>query len=119
MGFEGSGGVQESDDPAQVGRKVSVLANMGNGTYSEYVVSSGSELIFWPEDTRISQQEMAMFCINPLSLMGMAGLPLQLKAESVVVSAAASSLGKALAMFFTKRHPQLALYGLTRNSQHD
>jgi threonine dehydrogenase-like Zn-dependent dehydrogenase len=34
MGFEGSGVVEEADDASLVGRKVSVLANMGNGTYS-------------------------------------------------------------------------------------
>lgn len=34
MGFEGSGEVVESNNKDQIGRKVSVLANMSNGTYS-------------------------------------------------------------------------------------
>ena len=34
MGFEGSGVIQESDVASQIGQRVSVLANMHNGTYS-------------------------------------------------------------------------------------
>ena len=33
MGFEGSGEVVESDKIEQIGRRVSVIANMSNGTY--------------------------------------------------------------------------------------
>jgi NADPH:quinone reductase-like Zn-dependent oxidoreductase len=48
MGFEGSGVVEEAEDESLIGRKVSVLANMTNGTYSEYLVSNPHEVIFWP-----------------------------------------------------------------------
>lgn len=54
-----------------MGRKVSVLANMTNGTYSEYLVSNKNELIFWPHPTALSDQELSMFSINPLSVLGL------------------------------------------------
>jgi mitochondrial enoyl-[acyl-carrier protein] reductase / trans-2-enoyl-CoA reductase len=40
MGFEGSGVIEQADNQSLVGSKVSVLSNMTNGTYSEYLVSN-------------------------------------------------------------------------------
>jgi hypothetical protein len=49
---------------------VSVLANLSNGTYANYMVSNFDELIFWPASTTISDDQLSMYSINPLSVMG-------------------------------------------------
>lgn len=40
VGFEGSGVVIKSRDPKFIGRKVSVSANMSNGTHATHILSS-------------------------------------------------------------------------------
>ena len=54
MGFEGSGIIEESDEKELIGRKVSVLANMSNGTYAEYMVSNTHEILVWPSSVNLS-----------------------------------------------------------------
>jgi NADPH:quinone reductase-like Zn-dependent oxidoreductase len=56
MGFEGSGVVYHADDASLKGKTVSVLANMTNGTYGEYICSNMDEVIVWPMETSLSQQ---------------------------------------------------------------
>lgn len=51
MGFEGSGIIEEADSAEFKGRKVSIFANMSNGTYADYIVSKPSEVILWPNGT--------------------------------------------------------------------
>ena len=51
-----------------MGKKVSVLSNMGNGTHSTHIKSSLDELIFWPDEADLKQISMAW--INPLSCLG-------------------------------------------------
>lgn len=40
MGFEGSAIIEDCDDATLKGRRVSVLANLTNGTYADYMVSN-------------------------------------------------------------------------------
>ena len=56
MGFEGSGIVYHADDATLKGKTVSVLANMNNGTYGEYICSNPQDVIVWPNETSLTEQ---------------------------------------------------------------
>jgi hypothetical protein len=71
MGFEGSGVIKECDQEEFKGKTVSIFANKNNGTYAEYMVANPQETIVWPHDTPLSQQEISMCMVNPLSVLGM------------------------------------------------
>jgi NADPH:quinone reductase-like Zn-dependent oxidoreductase len=56
MGFEGSGVIEECDDAQLKGKQVSVLANLNNGTYAEYMVSNKNEILVWPDNANLTLQ---------------------------------------------------------------
>ena len=48
-----------------------MFANMSNGTYANYMVTNPSDVIVWPNKTVLSQEEISMTIVNPLSVLGM------------------------------------------------
>lgn len=119
MGFEGSGVIEQCEDSSLIGRKVSVLANSTNGTYADYIVSNFDEIIFWPKDTELTDEQLSMFSINPLSVMGMCDLVEKQNVKTIVLSAATSNVNKMIIRYITKKFPEKHLYGLSRSSKYD
>ena len=48
-----------------------MFANMSNGTYANYMVANPSDVIVWPKKSVLSQEEISMTIVNPLSVLGM------------------------------------------------
>lgn len=92
---------------------------MTNGTYAEYIVSNPHELIYWPETIPLSDQELSMFCINPLSVIGLCDIVAERKSNQVVVSAASSNVNKMIVQYLRKKYLNKSIYGLSRSSSHD
>lgn len=54
-----------------------------------------------------------------MSCIGLCDLVTNSQAETTLVSAASSSLGKSIIGYLHLRHPQINVIGMTRSSQHD
>lgn len=52
-----------------MGKKVTVSANMMNGTHATYIKSNMSEVIIWPDNADLKKISMAF--VNPISCVGM------------------------------------------------
>jgi NADPH:quinone reductase-like Zn-dependent oxidoreductase len=119
MGFEGSGVIEQSDDPSLAGTRVSVLANMSNGTYAEYIVSNLNELIIWPRSVSMADEELSMFSINPLSVMGLCDVVAERASSQIVLSAAASNVNKMMVQYLIKTYSDKSIIGLSRSNSLD
>jgi NADPH:quinone reductase-like Zn-dependent oxidoreductase len=116
MEFEGSGVIEQMDDPSLAGTRVSVLANMSNGTYAEYIVSSHNELLLWPRSVSMADEELSMFSINPLSVMGLCDVVAERASSQIVLSAAASNVNKMMVQYLTKTYSDKCIIGLSRSN---
>lgn len=119
MGFEGSGIVYHADDPSLKGKTVSVLANKTNGTYGEYICSNLDEVIVWPKESKLNEQEISMCMVNPLSVLGMVNLIKKAGVKTVLLSAATSNTSKMIAKLVKKNHPDFQVLGMSRSEKYD
>lgn len=91
-GFEGVGEVVAGDTPL-LGQRASFFA-VGGGTWAEYAVTDASSLV--PCRPDLSEVDAAGQLVNPLTAIAMFDLVRQSRAESFVLNAAGSQLGKLL-----------------------
>lgn len=61
--------IEKAKSPQLVGKKVTVSANMTNGTHATHIKSSLSEVIVWPDD--VDLQKISMAFVNPMSCVGL------------------------------------------------
>lgn len=75
------------------------------GSMAEYAVTRLEDVIFLPDDATL-EQGVALF-VNPMTALGMIHRCKQLKAKAVVITAAASQLGRMLIKLCKKEgmHP--------------
>jgi NADPH:quinone reductase-like Zn-dependent oxidoreductase len=66
-----------------------------------------------PNETDL--QQARMLSINPLSCIGLCEIVDHVQPQNVLISAAASQLGRMLVRTLRNKHPTLQIYGLTRN----
>lgn len=105
MGFEGSGVVAENGGGLMgwglVGKKVAIAAQRENqGTYAQYIVVKAGECLPLSDDTSFEQGSMCI--VNPLTVIGMLDMVKQRKQKCVVITAAASALGRMINRVFPK-----------------
>lgn len=91
-GFEGVGQVVAGDTPL-VGQRVAFVSGV-SGSWAEYAMAPVSMLI--PLRPDIRDEDAAGQIVNPLTAMAMFDIVRETKAESFVVTAAGSQLGKFL-----------------------
>ena len=92
---------------------------MKNGTYASYIVSTPSEVIIWPKEAQLDQQEISMTMVNPLSVLGMVDLAEKEKIEAVVLSAATSNTSKMLMRILKDKNKNVRVFGMSRSEQYD
>ena len=84
-----------------VGKNVAfAVEKEGCGSYAEYTLVKSDECL--PLDDNTSLQQGSMSLINPLTVMGFLDILKSNKEKSVVMTAAASALGKIVNRFFPK-----------------
>jgi hypothetical protein len=88
MRFECAEVIESSDDPLLARTQVS-LANMAKGTYAESIISNHNELILWPSSVSVADEELSMFSINPLSVIGLCNVVAERASSQIVLSSAA------------------------------
>ncbi|WP_375254631.1 alcohol dehydrogenase catalytic domain-containing protein [Yoonia sp.] len=91
-GFEGVGEVVSGDTPL-VGQRVSFFAS-GSGAWAEYALADASNLV--PCRPDLSDVDAAGQLVNPLTAIAMIDLVKDSGAESFILNAAGSQLGKLL-----------------------
>ena len=92
VGFEGSGVIEQADNANLIGKKVSIFADMSNGTHSTHMVTQPKNTILWPDSADLKLISMSV--INPLSCIGMLNITKKENVKTILISAAASSLSK-------------------------
>jgi len=95
-GFEGTGVVVAAGDPetaALVGRRVSFLAS-ASGAWAEYALTDPASCV--PVADALRDEDAAALLVNPLSALAMIELAAQAGARALVLTAAASQLGRML-----------------------
>ena len=105
MGFEGAGIVVENGGGFMgwrlVGKKVAfAVEKEGCGSYSEYTIIKSDQCL--PLDGDTSYEQGSMSLVNPLTVLGFLDILKSNKEKSVVMTAAASALGKIVNRFFPK-----------------
>lgn len=60
-----------------------------------------------------------MFCINPLSVIGLCSIVSQRKADKILLSAAASNVNKMIVQYLTQKKLNKVILGMSRSNQHD
>lgn len=91
-GFEGVGEVVAGDTPL-LGQRVSFFA-AGSGAWAEYAMTEASNLV--PCRPDLAEVDAASQLVNPLTAIAMFDLVKESRAESFVLNAAGSQLGKLL-----------------------
>lgn len=82
-------------------------------------MSNPSEVIIWPSAVNLSDEELSMFSINPLSVMGLCSIVAQRQASEILLSAAASNVNKMAVQYLTKRHINKTIIGMSRSDHYD
>lgn len=119
MGFEGSAIIQDCDQPEFLGKKVSVFANLSNGTYAEYLVAKKEEILVWPQDSTLTLKEMSMCFVNPFSVLGMMDIIEEEQARSVVLSAATSNTSRMIMKCLQRSRKDIRVFGISRSPKYD
>ena len=84
---------------SMVGKKVAFAVDKeGLGSYAQYTVVKSDECL--PLSAETSFEQGCMSLINPLTVMAMLDLTKQRKHKAVVMTAAASALGRIVNRFF-------------------
>ena len=91
-GFEGVGEVVAGDTPL-LGQRVSFFAT-GSGTWAEYAMTDASQIV--PCHPDLSEVDAAGLLVNPLTAIAMFEIVQKAGADSFVLNAAGSQLGKLL-----------------------
>lgn len=95
-GFEGTGVVVEDGDAqagALLGRRVSFLAG-ASGAWADYALADATSCVPAPDGLR--EEDAAALLVNPLTAMAMIDIVVQSGSPAVVLTAAASQLGRML-----------------------
>lgn len=96
-GFEGTGSVVAAGDGAQaaalIGRRVSFLAS-ASGAWADYALTDAASCVAIDEGLRA--EDAAALLVNPLTAVAMIDLAAEAGASAVVLTAAASQLGRFL-----------------------
>ena len=96
-----------------------MFANMSNGTYANFMVANPSDVIVWPKKSVLSQEEISMTIVNPLSVLGMVDITERENVQTVVLSAAASNTSRMLMKLIKKNKPDSKVFGMSRSEKYD
>lgn len=102
-GFEGSGVVVGGGDAhasALAGRRVSFLAG-ASGAWADFAITDLALCV--PVDDRLRDEDAAALMVNPLTAIAMIDLAAEAGARAVVLTAAASQLGRMLIVLARER----------------
>ena len=105
MGFEGAGIVVESGGGIMgwslMGKKVAFAVELeGQGSYAQYALAKADECL--PLEDSTTFEEGSMSLINPLTALAFLDILKSNKEKSVVITAAASALGRMMNRYFPK-----------------
>lgn len=71
-------------------------------------------MIIWPDTADLKTISMAF--VNPISCIGMCNIVKHQQPQNVLISAAASQIGKMMVSSLRKKYPILPIYGLNRSN---
>ena len=103
-GFEGCGTVVAAGEKAEglVGKRVAVSASQGgSGTWAEYAMTDMAAAV--PVSDQLRDEDASALFVNPLSAWAMVDLVKQSGAQSFVMTAGSSQLGKLMASLARER----------------
>lgn len=87
---------------------------MANGTHASHIISSINEVIVWPDNADL--QAISMVFVNPLSCIGLCQIVEREKPENVLISAAASQIGRMIIASLRNKDRNIKIYGINRSS---
>lgn len=100
-GFEGAGLVVQNGGGligwSMVGKKVAFSPSVQSGTYGQFAIAPAAQCL--PMNEQISYEHASMSFVNPLTAIAMLDVLKQKKSKAVILTAAASSLGRMLNRF--------------------
>lgn len=105
MGFEGAGLVVQNGGGmmgwGMMGKKVAfAVEKEGLGSYAQYTVVKSGECLPLNDDTSFEQGSMSL--VNPLTAIAMLDIVKNKKEKCVIITAAASALGRIINRLFTQ-----------------
>lgn len=89
------------------------MSNLTNGTHATHIKSFLKEVMIWPDNADLKQISMAF--VNPMACIGLCDIVAQRKPQNVLISAAASQIGRMLVSYLRRKYPEMKIYGLNRS----
>lgn len=116
IGFEGSGVIEEAENPLMKGKKVSMLVPsvFKDGTYSTHLKIPKQYVSVWPEES--DDRQMANSMINPLTVLGFKRIIEKSKYRNVLLSASNSQLSRMVIKHLSK-NKEVEVYGMLREKE--
>lgn len=69
--------------------------------------------MIWPDDADLKQISMAF--VNPMACIGLCSIVIRQNPQNVLISAAASQIGRMMISYLRRRFPEMKIYALNRS----